>query len=72
MPSILDAPEPVRSQSLARMGMTAEEFEAHQAGCRAIAAEMQRRFENGEPASTWQNDAAGSADVSVVKDWPGA
>lgn len=67
--SILDLPEPIRSQSLARMNMTAEEFEAHQAGCRAWVAEAQRRYENGEPASTWQNDEAGSASISVVKDW---
>jgi hypothetical protein len=50
--------------------MTAEEFAAHQAGREALIAEAQRRFESGEEkASTWQNDEAGSADISVVKDW---
>ena len=70
MSSILDLPEPARSAALARRGMTAEEFAAHQAGREALIAEAQRRFESGEEkASTWQNDEAGSADISVVKDW---
>jgi hypothetical protein len=69
--SILDLPEPMRSISLARMGMTAEEFEAHQAGIWAELMARQARFEAGrESASTWQNDEDGSAQPVVVTDWP--
>jgi hypothetical protein len=51
--------------------MDAEEFAAHMAGIEAELAARQARFEAGrESASTWQNDEAGSADVSVVTDWP--
>ena len=65
--SILDLPEPMRSISLARMGMTAKEFEAHEAGIDAELAARQARFEAGmEAASTWQTDEAGSANPVVI------
>jgi hypothetical protein len=67
--SILDLPEPLRSASLARMGMTAEEFEAHEAGIDAELDARQARFESGEEtASTWQTDEDGSANPVVVND----
>ena len=65
--SILDLPEPQRSQALARRGMTAEEFAAHMAGIEAELAARQARFEAGEEsASTWQVDEDGSANPVVV------
>ncbi len=68
--SILDLPEPQRSQALARRGMTADEFAAHMAGIEAELAACQARFESGEEtASTWQTDEAGSAQPVVVQDW---
>lgn len=46
--SILDLPEPLRSQALAERGMTAEEFSAHMAGRIAHEEELRRQVESGE------------------------
>jgi hypothetical protein len=46
--SILDLPEPLRSQALAARDMTAEEFTAHMAGIEANERELQRQLESGE------------------------
>lgn len=46
--SVLDLPEPVRSETLAEMGMTAEEYAAFDAGRSAAEAEEERMFESGE------------------------
>ena len=40
MSSILDLPEPIRSESLCSIGMTAEEFQAHMDGWEASEAEL--------------------------------
>jgi hypothetical protein len=41
--SVLDLPEPLRSQTLKSMNMTAEECAAHLDGLSAIAREMEQR-----------------------------
>jgi hypothetical protein len=48
MPSILDLPEPIRSQALAEMDMTAEEYAAYDAGLVAADAEAERMIAAGE------------------------
>jgi hypothetical protein len=73
--SILDLPEPIRSQSLARRGMTAAEFEAHQAGREALIAEAQaplrKRGETTASGSEGDDEDIDvkSASISVVRDW---
>lgn len=67
--SILDLPEPIRSKSLADMGMTADEFAAHMAACDLIYAEKDAAVAAGlVKPSTWQTDEAGSAQPIVVED----
>jgi hypothetical protein len=46
--SILDLPEPLRSQALAERGMTAEEFAAYMEGRIAHEEELRRQVESGE------------------------
>lgn len=46
--SILDCDEPVRSQSLARLGQTAEEFAAHMAAIEASVAELDAMARAGQ------------------------
>jgi hypothetical protein len=63
--SVLDLPEPLRSQALAERGMTAEEFEAHMAGLEANERELDRMVEAGEiPTPTDMH--YGDADVPTV------
>jgi hypothetical protein len=46
--SVLDLPEPLRSQALAERGMTADEFAAYMAGRIAHEEELRRQVESGE------------------------
>lgn len=73
---VLDLPEPVRSETLALFGMTAEEFRAHQAGIAAAFAERDAEVEAGLASpSAMHYDEDGENElpgVSVVKDWPKA
>jgi hypothetical protein len=46
--SILDLPEPLRSQALAERGMTADEFTAYMEGREAHERELRRQVESGE------------------------
>lgn len=46
--SILDLPEPKRTEVCARLGYTVEEFAAHQAGCVEQEMELRAAFERGE------------------------
>ena len=61
--SILDLPEPLRSRELAALGMTADEFAAHQAGIKAALEAEQAALEAGEiqPAPEFH----------YGDDWPG-
>jgi hypothetical protein len=66
--SILDLPEPKRSEALARFGMTAEEFAAHMAGIDAEWEEREARIASGEVRPARHPDEFGDAVPVVVED----
>lgn len=68
--SILDLPEPLRSERLRDLGMTAEEFAAHMAGWQATIAEKMAAAEAAGELDRPQarDDDAADAAVSFVPD----